>query len=649
MRDKILESYLDDFVKEFSLQDMEPDMIFEYFVNYCVVSREHPEDFELEHISVGGDHDSAIDGIAFLVNEHIVSSKEDIDYFKKALRRFDVKFIFIQSKTSAKFDSGDIANFLFGIRSFFEEKPLIKENPDIQRLRELKEYIYKSSIDMDVNPICNMYYVTTGKWTDDPNVSQRIGVGTQEIKQKDLFSDVNFFPFDAEKLRNVYRELRLKIIKEVTFEKHTILPKIENVQEAYIGILPCKEYLKLIKDSDGNMLYKVFYDNVRDFQGNNPVNIEIEQTLKNVSMSDRFCLLNNGITIVAGSINKVGDAFKLKDFQIVNGCQTSHILFRNQKYLTDKIFIPVKLIVTDDIDVTNQVIKGTNRQTEVKLEAFEALSPFQKVLEEFYNTFGKDKSPRIYYERRSKQYENLLINKQQVVTLTAQIKSFIAMFLNEPHSTHRYYGELLAANRNKIFLDNHSPFPYYLSAYAYWKVEQLFNDKKFNRFYRKFKYQMLLLFRIHCEPFEIPYLNSKKIGDYCEHLLSILLDGENALQVFQWTISIIEEALKKSGQAPSDAVRLRAFTSELLELVDKTREKKRETSEGRVERQKGQVVFFSDIRGFGFIRNSKGEEFFVHYTGIRGAGYRTLMAGQEVDFTIVETPRGWQGKDVNIL
>ncbi|MBM4274319.1 MAG: AIPR protein [Deltaproteobacteria bacterium] len=648
MKDKILESYLADFVKEFALQDLPSDNIFEYFVNYCIVSREHPEDFELEQVSVGGDHDSAIDGIAILVNEHIVSSKEDIDYFKKMLRRFDVKFIFIQSKTSPKFESGEIGNFLFGIRSFFEGKPLIKENPDIQKLRELKDYIYQSSIDMDVSPICNMYYVTTGKWANDPQVNSRIEVGIQEIKQSGLFSDVKFFTYDAEKLRNVYRELRLKIIKEVTFEKHTILPRIDNVQEAYIGILPCKEYLKLIKDSDGNMLYRVFYDNVRDFQGNNPVNMEIEQTLKNISISDRFCLLNNGITIVAGSINKVADTFKLKDFQIVNGCQTSHILFRNQKDLTDKIFIPVKLIVTDDIEVTNQVIKATNRQTEVKLEAFEALSPFQKVLEEFYNTFGKDKSPRIYYERRSKQYESLPISKQQVITLTAQIKSFIAMFLNEPHSTHRYYGELLAANRNRIFLENHSPFPYYLSGYAYCKIEQLFNDKYFSRFYRKFKYQMLLLFRTRCEPFEIPYLNSKKIVDYCEHLLAAQLDEESAKKIFQWTISIIDKALTKSGQAPSDAVRLRAFTSDLLE-IGKTDEKRKETAEGRVERQKGTVISFSDIRGFGFIRNQKGQEFFVHYSGIRGPGYRTLKVGQEVDFTIIETPRGIQAKDVNII
>jgi hypothetical protein len=47
--------------------------------------------------------------------------------------------------------------------------------------------------------------------------------------------------------------------------------------------------------------------------------------------------------------------------------------------------------------------------------------------------------------------------------MPAQVKCFVAMFLNDPHSTHRYYGELLDANRSKMFLPSHSPLPYFLS------------------------------------------------------------------------------------------------------------------------------------------------------------------------------------------
>jgi len=294
MRDRILESYLKDFVKENRLEGLEEHEAFEHFANYCIVAKVHSGSFDFEEVSVGGGGDGGIDGIAIIVNEHLVSAKEEIDFFKETLRRLDVQFIFLQSKTSSRFDMGDIGNFLFGVKSFFETKSPISFNPQIQHLRELKEYIYDFSIDMDRNPICHMYYVTSGKWTGDRTLEGRIEANVKHLEQSDLFSEVKFIPVDSESIRKTYRELKLKVIKEIVFEKHTILPQIGSVQEAYIGILPCAEYMKLVCDDEGNLRRNIFYDNVRDYQGNNPVNEEIAETLRDASLNDRFALLRNG-------------------------------------------------------------------------------------------------------------------------------------------------------------------------------------------------------------------------------------------------------------------------------------------------------------------------------------------------------------------
>ena len=235
------------------------------------------------------------------------------------------------------------------------------------------------------------------------------------------------------------------------------IPQISGVQEAYIGIVPCTEYLKLVCDEDGSLNRRLFFDNVRDFQGNNPVNLEIEATVNDVTRSDRFALLNNGVTVVARGVNKVGERFRLNDYQIVNGCQTTHILCSNRERLTPSTYLPLKLIITTDADVTNQVIQGTNRQTEVKLEAFESLAPFQKKLEELYLAMGRNHEEPLYYERRSKQYHHLEIRHERIISLAAQVNCFLAMFLDEPHSTHRYYGELLNSYRNRLFRESHSP------------------------------------------------------------------------------------------------------------------------------------------------------------------------------------------------
>src|SRR5690606_15207589 len=126
------------------------------------------------------------------------------------------------------------------------------------------------------------------------------------------------------------------------------------------------ELVKITSDDDGELIKTIFYDNVRDFQGYNKVNTGIRNTIVEKKENDKFVILNNGITIVAKSLNKVGSAFKLSEFQIVNGCQTSHVLHHLKDSITPNVYIPLKLIVTDHDDTINDIIRATNSQTEVK-------------------------------------------------------------------------------------------------------------------------------------------------------------------------------------------------------------------------------------------------------------------------------------------
>lgn len=63
-------------------------------------------------------------------------------------------------------------------------------------------------------------------------------------------------------------------------------------------------------------------------------------------------------------------------------------------------------------------------------------------------------------------------------------------------------------------------------------------------------------------------------------------------------------------------------------------------------RQTGTVKWFNDRKGFGFIIPEQGDDVFVHYRSIRGEGHRTLYEGQEVEFNVVESPKGLQAEDV---
>ncbi len=61
---------------------------------------------------------------------------------------------------------------------------------------------------------------------------------------------------------------------------------------------------------------------------------------------------------------------------------------------------------------------------------------------------------------------------------------------------------------------------------------------------------------------------------------------------------------------------------------------------------KGKVKWFSNQKGFGFITPEEGADVFVHFSAVQTEGYRTLEEGDDVEFDIVETPKGPQAANV---
>ena len=64
------------------------------------------------------------------------------------------------------------------------------------------------------------------------------------------------------------------------------------------------------------------------------------------------------------------------------------------------------------------------------------------------------------------------------------------------------------------------------------------------------------------------------------------------------------------------------------------------------ERETGVVKWFNSSKGFGFITREGQEDVFVHYSSIRGEGYRALDEGQQVEFEVSQSEKGPQAQDV---
>lgn len=564
---------MDEFSRATDIASLADDKRFEHFSAYCIVSSRHQEDFDTSDLVVGAGADLNVDSFAVLVNGRLAADADFVSDILEINGYLDVEFIIIQSKTTSAFDAAAIIALGDNLeKEIFSNTLSLPANADVKRLIEISQRIYSHAPKLKNNPTCRVYYVTTGNWTDDPYLSTVINRKKDELLGTNLFSEVFFEPVGARAIQDFYRETKKSISREIKFKEHVTLPEITGVRASYLGVLPATEFIKLITDNDGNIVKSVFVDNVRDFQGENDVNRDIAETIQQ-GLFDQFALRNNGITVVAKEVKQTSSSFTLLDYQIVNGCQTSHVIFTHKNSLTDDLLIPFKLIYTSSEDVTQSIIKSTNKQTPVDENDLLALTKFQRDLEDYYA--GMTEEMRLYYERRGKQYANRSdIERGRITSIGSQLKSFASMFLDQPHQAGRYQGTLLKTVKDQVFRENHRPEAYYCSALASYRFEKLIKALAVeDRAIRPFRYYLLTALRHRYETSAFPGAGSKKIATYCEILNAILGDSLKTKASFDECRSIVVDSLNNLGLPfERDSAKLRPLVDEIRRVAIARRE-----------------------------------------------------------------------------
>ena len=206
--DRITQSMLESFKQSSGISLGNQTLEFEYFVNDCVVCNEYGlHDFDLEEVTTGGST-QGIDGIAIIVNQKLVHTTEDIDVLIEYNQSISVKFVVIQTKTSASFDNTEISNMMTFTNIFFSDNNEIFATEQMQKFIELKDYIFSKGDKLKKNPELLLYYVTLGTWTDDENLCTTANVGKELLKRTNLFSEIKFIPCGSEEIQNLYRKTK---------------------------------------------------------------------------------------------------------------------------------------------------------------------------------------------------------------------------------------------------------------------------------------------------------------------------------------------------------------------------------------------------------------------------------------------------------
>jgi hypothetical protein len=562
--DQITQSLLNDFIIENSLSSLSDSEKFEHFTSFLVTQKHYAESFLTDEICIGRGGDTGIDSIAIIANGQHITEPEEIDDLAETNGFLDIIFVFNQAERSSSFDTAKIGQFAFGVRDFFAPQPKLMSNEGVQYSRKIWEKTLEySRLFRNGNPQCHLYYTTTGKWIEDQNLVTRRDSEKKDIEDLGLFRKVTFDCLGASELQSLSRQSKNSISTEIIFSEKTALPELPGIEQAYIGILPASEFLKLIMNDNQEIQSSIFYDNVRHWQDWNPVNKEINAT----ASSDKkifFPLLNNGVTIVARRVHPTGNKVLIEDYQIVNGCQTSFVLYHNREHCDETVMVPLRLISTQNEEIKKLIIHATNRQTKVDDQQFFALAEFPKKLEAYFPSFEDSPSHKLFYERRPGQYNAIHeVERVRIVNMTTLVRSFSAMFLKLPHRTTRNYKALLQKLGHEIFHADHKLEPYYVAAFSNYRMEFLFRNQSLAPDLKPARYHLLLALRLIIQGNNLPPINSNEMSRSCQKFMEILWDNDGCRDYFKSAEAVIRKIA--AGNLHGDYVRTEAFTNMLLE------------------------------------------------------------------------------------
>ena len=148
----------------------------------------------------------------------------------------------------------------------------------------------------------------------------------------------------------------------------------------YVALVNLSKYYHFIASDNGELRKYIFEANVRDYQGHNAVNQDIQNTLLN-STGEEFWWLNNGITLVADeAILATSKELILTEPAVVNGLQTSNEIYRYFQANPEKLAVEtrnvlVRIIVPESENSRDKIILATNNQTNIPKSSLRANDP----------------------------------------------------------------------------------------------------------------------------------------------------------------------------------------------------------------------------------------------------------------------------------
>ncbi|GAA1853737.1 AIPR family protein [Myceligenerans crystallogenes] len=560
--ERVIQSLLEAFQQDQDLTKLPEPEAFEAFAAYCVLSSYHNDPFNPDAYRTGGGNDLGIDAYAVLIDGDLYRDPADVRTAMQQRKRPQVQVVIIQAKTSSKFETKVISDLAENLGHLCGAGEIPYEvSADVRSLRECLDAVYEEPARLAGRlPELHVRYVTTGDQIAEM-VRRKARSAEKSLDRLHRFEATDVRCVNWRELRELYQQATSTVRVDVPVPKQFAVPVAPGVEQSFVGLVAAPDLIRtILDDGTGKLRENLFESNVRAFQGYNAVNKEIRSTLRDPVKRQRFAVMNNGITIVTRKMDRVGDNFVLDDFQIVNGCQTCHVLFHERDQLTDQVFVSVHIVHSTDEDVIQGIVAATNQQTPISAEDLSARQDFHKELEDFF-ALGQEKSRQLFYERRAKQYsERKDVEKTRVVSRTQLSKAYLAMFLDEP-SRVGHLQDLLKARGGELYREGQPPIVYYTATATWYRLEWLIRTQRLSRGYRPALYHLMALIRQQLAGSAKPPSDGKAAEKWCKRILDVIWNAEAAerlvvhdlLPAIQRVINVEREAGVPLGEAVRNA------------------------------------------------------------------------------------------------
>ena len=443
---------------------------FEFFASSQIMKDYDFSDEEIENGVLGQGNDGGCDAIYVVYNGNLITedSIDNIATTKKGL----LELIIVQAKEETSFHEDVIMKWKTVSENLLQidvddSRFSTRYNEDVRLSFRNFRNIYIKLLTSSPRLVIRYCYASFSNELH-PNV---------QAQADELVNTVKRILPSADVIVEFYNANRLFILAQAQPESSIRLQLVQapiNIGDRrdFVALVNLGKFYDFITDN-GNLRKYIFDANVRDYQGHNSVNQDIQETLASPTTED-FWWLNNGITILTDEASIVTTKeMILTDPAIVNGLQTSNEVYQYFKNNPDKKAsetrnILVRIIVPESEESRDRIVLATNNQTNIPKSSLRANDPIHLQIELYLKGRG------LYYDRRKNYYKNQGKRSAEIISVPFLSQCLISLLLQQPNYARARPSTLLTREDTyqKLYKENQDLDVFYNSARIGRRIEQ---------------------------------------------------------------------------------------------------------------------------------------------------------------------------------